>query len=217
MEGEKVVKDICLTEASELGHYGKDAVFVFHPTNSSNRPVKGIHDNVIKFWGIYPEYIKEAFTRTFTIGIEEPNKRIIENEWQKIFMRLKSEIVSCRCGRTTFLNSFGNLGNGIYKCQKCGAQFPSIAFANKDYRIPLFVGAKLYASLTENGCDEFNRVTGEVIENRLQKGMLGIKNVSNDVWSVKLPDGKFYNIEPGKGFPIWNNLEINFGSVVAKM
>lgn len=55
MEGEKVVKDVCLTESSELRHYGQDAVFVYDPDNATNRPVRGIHDNVIKFWRIYPK------------------------------------------------------------------------------------------------------------------------------------------------------------------
>lgn len=217
MEGEKVVKDICLTEASELKHYGKDAIFVFHPTDNSNRPVRGIHDNVIKFWGIYPEYIRNAFTYTFTVGINEPNKRIIENEWQKHFIRLRSEIVSCKCGRKTFLNAFEKIDDKTYRCQRCGVQFPSLSFDTIDYKVPIYEGCKLYACVTERACDDFKRVTGEVVENRLKKGMLGIKNLSNDVWNVKMPDGNFYHIEPGKGFPLWDELEIDFGGVTAKI
>ena len=106
MEGEKVVKDICLTESSELRHYGKEAVFVYDPNNETNRPVRGIHDNVIKFWKIYPEYVREAFIRSFTTGVAEPNKRIIENEWQKLFIRLRSEIITCKCGRSNFSSTF---------------------------------------------------------------------------------------------------------------
>ncbi len=217
MEGEKVVKDICLTEASELKHYGKEAVFVFDPNNNSNRPVRGIHDNVIKFWGIYPEYIRQAFTYTFTAGINDPNKRIIENEWQKLFTRLRSEIVSCHCGRTTFLNAFENMGDTTYRCQRCGVQFPTLSFDNLDYRIPVYQDARLYACVTETACDDFGRITGEIIENRLKKGMLGIRNMSNNVWDVKMPDGNFYHIERERGFPIWEDLEIRFGNVTAKM
>jgi hypothetical protein len=30
-----------------------------------------------------------------------------------------------------------------------------------------------------------------------------------------MPDGVFYDIPTGKGFPIWNGLEVDFGSVKA--
>ncbi|MDE5937091.1 MAG: protein kinase, partial [Ruminococcus sp.] len=62
----------------------------------------------------------------------------------------------------------------------------------------------------------FLNVAGEIIENKLNPDVLGIKNCSRKTWKVKMPDNNFYNIAPGKGFPIWNNLEIDFGNVTAK-
>ena len=32
-----------------------------------------------------------------------------------------------------------------------------------------------------------------------------------------MPDGNFYDITSGKGFPIWKGLEIDFGGVTAKI
>ena len=32
-----------------------------------------------------------------------------------------------------------------------------------------------------------------------------------------MKDGIFHDIDPGKGFPIWEGLEIDFGEVKAKM
>lgn len=217
MEGEKVVKDICLTEASELKHYGKEAVFIFNPADNSNRPVRGIHDNVIKFWNIYPEYIKNAFTYVFTVGISEPNKRIIENEWQKLFVRLRAEIVSCVCGRTTFMSAFEQCEGNMLRCGKCGSLIATLKLSNADYRIPVYMGRRFYSCETDSASDDFRSVTGEVVENKLKKGMLGIKNLSGKSWKVKMPDGKFYNIESGKGFPLWNDIEIDFGSVTASI
>ncbi len=43
-----------MTEENDLIHYGKDPVFIYDPNNASNRPVNGVHDNVIKLWKIYP-------------------------------------------------------------------------------------------------------------------------------------------------------------------
>ncbi|MDE5584318.1 MAG: protein kinase [Ruminococcus sp.] len=215
MEGEKVVKDVCLTETSELKHYGQQAVFVYDPENNTNRPVRGIHDNVIKFWRIYPSYIRDAFIRSFTTGIREPNKRIIENEWQKLFIRLRSEIIMCTCGRTNFTSMFEKLDNAMYKCPKCGAEFATLAFSNRDYRIPLYVGSKFYKCEIDPRSDDFQTVAGELVENKLKPGMLGIKNCSDKTWRVKMPDGVFYDIAPTRGFPLWKGLEIDFGNVNA--
>lgn len=215
MEGEKVVKDVCLTETSELKHYGQQAVFVYDPDDNSNRPVRGIHDNVIKFWRIYPAYVREAFIKSFTIGIREPNRRIIENEWQKLFIRLRSEIIVCTCGRTNFTSMFENVDESTYRCPKCGSEFVSLAFSNRDYRMPLYVGSKFYECEIDPRSDDFQKVVGELVENKLKPGMLGIKNSSGKTWRVKMPDGVFYDIVSGKGFPLWKGLEIDFGDINA--
>ncbi len=216
MEGEKVVKDICLTESSELRHYGKEAVFVYDPENTTNRPVRGIHDNVIKFWKIYPEYIREAFIKSFTTGIAEPNKRIIENEWQKLFIRLRSEIITCKCGRSNFSSTFKeDPSTHFFICPKCGSEFASLAFTHLDYRLPLYIGCKLYACQTTIGSDDYTTVTTELVENKLKPGMLGLKNLSKDVWQARMPDGKYYPVAPDKGLPLWQGIAIDFGGVKA--
>ena len=217
MEGEKVVKDVCLTEISELKHYGQNALFVYDPDDMSNRPVRGIHDNVIKFWRVYPDYIKEAFVRSFTVGISDPNKRIIENEWQELFIRLRSEIIMCSCGRTNFTSMFEKPEGNTYKCPKCGMTFPTMSFSNNDFRVPLYLGRKFFECEINSECDDFLNVIGELVENKLRPGVLGIKNCSGKTWRVKMPDGIFHDVTPGKGCPIWRELEIDFGEVRAKV
>ena len=217
MEGEKVVRDVCLTESSELKHYGQNAVFVYDPEDASNRPVRGIHDNVIKFWRIYPDYVKEAFIRSFTVGITEPNKRIIENEWQKIFIRLRSEIIQCSCGRTNFCSMFERPDINTFKCPKCGALFGTLKFSNRKYRMPLYLGSVFYECEIDPESEDFQSVAGELVENRLKPGVLGFKNTSTRTWRAKMPDGMFYDIAPGKGFPVWQGLQIDFGEVQASL
>ena len=217
MEGEKVVKDVCLTESSELKHYGQNAVFVYDPEDASNRPVRGIHDNVIKFWRIYPDYIKDAFIRSFTAGILEPSKRIIENEWQKLFIRLRSEIIQCSCGRTNFCSMFERPDIKTFKCPKCGSLFGTLKFSNRNYRTPLYLGSVFYACEIDPDSEDFQTVAGELVENRLKPGVLGFKNTSDKTWRAKMPDGDFYDIAPGKGFPVWQGLQIDFGEVTATL
>ena len=217
MEGEKVVKDVCLTESSELKHYGQNAVFVYDPEDASNRPVRGIHDNVIKFWRIYPDYIKDAFIRSFTAGILEPSKRIIENEWQKLFIRLRSEIIQCSCGRTNFCSMFERPDIKTFKCPKCGSLFGTLKFSNRNYRTPLYLGSVFYACEIDPDSEDFQTVAGELVENRLKPGVLGFKNTSDKTWRAKMPDGDFYDIAPGKGFPVWQGQQIDFGEVTATL
>ncbi|MBP3266878.1 MAG: protein kinase, partial [Ruminococcus sp.] len=64
---------------------------------------------------------------------------------------------------------------------------------------------------------DFLTVAGELVENKLKAGMLGIRNDSTMTWRVKMPDNNIYDIGPGKGFPIWAGLEIDFGHVKASI
>lgn len=217
LEGQKVVKDVCLTEALELKHYGADALFVYDPVDASNRPVRGIHDNVIKFWKMYPEYIKELFVKSFTDGIKDPNKRIIENEWQKAFIRLRSEIIFCPCGRTNYADMFVKDDARTYRCPKCGMTFATMSFSNRENRMPLYIGTKFYECEIDPDSEDYTAVAGELVENKLKPGVLGIKNSSELTWKVRMPDGQIHDVAPGKGCPIWQDLEINFGKVTAKL
>ena len=217
LEGQKVVRDVCLTESAELKHYGADAVFVYDPDDDSNRPVRGIHDNVIKFWKMYPDYIRDAFIKSFTVGLTDPNKRIIENEWQTMFIRLRSEIIFCSCGRTNYTCMFEQEDRLTYRCPKCGMTFATLAFSDRDYRVPLYIGSRFYECEIDPASEDYASVAGELVENKLKPGVLGIRNSSELTWNVRMPDGEFHTVSPGKGCPIWQGLEIDFGKVTAKI
>lgn len=216
MEGKKVVMDVCLNEQELAEHYGRKAVFVYDPDDVSNRPLRCIHDNVIKFWGEYPEYIKEAFVRSFTVGKKEPEKRVSAEEWQNLFIRLRSEILSCVCGRSNFVSMHGKPKDKIFKCPKCNMEYATIGFSNRIFRMPLYIGCKLFECDINPYADDFLSVAGELVENKLRPGLIGIKNCSDRKWSVKMPDGFFHDVAAGKGFPVWQGLEIDFGRVQAK-
>ena len=113
---------------------------------------------------------------------------------------------------------FGVLEDGTYKCMKCGTEYFALKFSNKDYTIPLYQRCKLYKCDTSRSSDDFMTVTGEVVENKVSRGVFGIKNLSGDVWKAKMPDGSLRNIPPNGGFPLWKGLEIDFGNdITAKI
>lgn len=216
MEGEKFVMDLCMNEAETAVHYGENAVFVYDPDDDSNRPLKGIHDNVLKFWNEFPDYIKDAFLRSFTVGKKDPSQRLHFDEWQSLFIRLRSEILSCVCGRSHFVSLLGNPKDKVFRCPKCNTEFATIGFSNRSFRMPLYMGCRIFDCEINPYSDDFLSVAGVLVENKIRPGLLGIKNCSEKIWKVKMPDGVFHEVNPGKGFPVWNGLEINFGRVQAK-
>lgn len=65
-EGAKVVSCPCMTEAFEKRFYGSEAVFIYDKDDPSNRPVRGIHQNVIKRWPLFPSILKNTFIEQFS-------------------------------------------------------------------------------------------------------------------------------------------------------
>ena len=119
----------------------------------------------------------------------------------------------CHCGRTTFSSAYEQGADNTFVCKKCGRQYATLGLSNRDYRTPVYVGRKFYMCDAVPGSDDFNTVVGEIVENKIQKGVLGIKNMSDKTWKVKMPDGTNHEILPGKGFPLWSGVIADIGGV----
>lgn len=65
LEGKLEASIRCMDMAARVKLYGTDPVFIFDPNNKTNRPVKGIHDNATIYWPLYPEKLRQMFTRAF--------------------------------------------------------------------------------------------------------------------------------------------------------
>lgn len=216
-EGEKTVMDVCLNEKELARHYSTDAVFIYDPDNNSNRALRGIHDNVLKFWRDYPEYIKDAFVQSFTEGVHNPEKRLTFDEWQNLFIRLRSEILSCICGKSNFISMTAKPEDDVFVCPSCRLKYASMKFTNRIYRMPLYIGCKIFECEIDPSTEDFLSVAGELVENKLQKGLMGIKSYSDQKWSVRMPDGIYHEVTAGRGFPVWQGLKIDFGKVKASL
>src|ERR1700753_3294096 len=80
----------------------EDPVFVFDPSNTSNRPIAGVHDLMLKLWEIYPQSLRDLFIRAFTRGVRDPEARIMENEWRREMCTIRDSIFECECGAENF-------------------------------------------------------------------------------------------------------------------
>lgn len=199
-EGAKVVACPCLTESYEKKFYGGEAVFIYDPTDKSNLPVRGIHQNVIRRWSVLPKLLRDTFTEEFSQNkLMNPNTRILEQQWQKIISRLRDELIVCpKCGEETFVEVDGC----STKCMNCGM---AIDVSN---RLLIANRSLALTPKTELYIDNSNDVDGVVTTG--SNGIALIKNVSKDDWTVETPSGKIKIVQPLTCMPVKEGLKITF-------
>jgi serine/threonine protein kinase len=197
----------CMTEELEKEYYGSNPVFIFDPINKDNIPIQGIHNSAIAKWPQYPQYIRDAFIKAF--GSEQlrgQKPRLMEKEWLETFIRLRSEIIQCGCGREHFVDPTERVS-----C-KCGKQINVPAYLKfKKLNVPLYPAVNLYACHTISDSEDFKTVTAEVIVSKNNPGSIGVRNLSDITWYVAGADGK--SIPKGKDevVKIASGLTIDFG------
>ncbi|GHV61206.1 hypothetical protein AGMMS49587_04740 [Spirochaetia bacterium] len=216
LQGAEYERLPCMTEKKELELFGTKPVFIYDPDDESNRPVAGVHNNAIKLWPLFPPFFQEAFIRAFAQGMKNPQIRETDNEWQKVLVRLRDTLfVNCpSCGREIPLTKIDKTA-GI-KCGGCNSAYSYprlLTYASllnvKDYYVPLFPGKKLYACHT-NSNDDYSAITGEVVMNKNNPTLWGIKNLSGDTWKMTAPDGVAKDIPPNGAIPIGAGVTVQF-------
>lgn len=203
LEGGRVLKSVCLTEEAERRHYGFEPLFVYDPADDSNRPVRGVHNNIIKFWQIMPDYIREAFEFSFTTGLNEPQKRLIEKQWLDLLKRLRGDITACSCGIQNFLPAMKTDDEGKLICP-CGNHYPKpLSLVGEKSRVLLFDGARIF--------DDEVKVAAEVVRNKKNPALWGLKNLTESDWSCVLPNGAEKTVPAGSAAPIFTGTSIAVG------
>ena len=208
LEGKRVVEQPCLTEEMELKFYGRDPVFIYDKADDSNRPVHGIHANTLRFWPVYPKFIREQFSKAFSKeAMSGKESRPTDNDWQIIFTQLRDCIVKCPCGGETFLDLTGDS-----LCINCGLKIPKppVLHSQNRYNIALFPGVRLYRCHTDRDSDDYKEVTGEVIRNQRNPAIWGLRNLSGDIWTVENKDGAVRSIAGNEVLVVTKTKQIHF-------
>lgn len=199
-EGAKVVACPCMTESYEKRFYGSEAVFIYDPNDTSNLPVRGIHQNVIRRWPVMPKLLRDTFIQEFNQEkLKNPNTRMIEQNWEKIISQVRDSLIVCQhCGEETFVDT----SLPSYKCMNCSKDndlTKKLMFANRS--LPLLNKCFIYI-------DNDNVPDGIVTVDNT--GLLLIKNISTESWTVETPSGKIKTVEPQDILPVKEGLKINF-------
>lgn len=120
-----------LTPALQEKVYGTEPVFIFHPTDKSNRPDPQIDINAIKAWPTIPDFIQDLFIKTFTSGMPSVGKRrddlqierqgrTSEKEWREALHRWIDTTADCpNCNHAICATIQGNAFVDT-KCPHCG-------------------------------------------------------------------------------------------------
>lgn len=211
LEGKKTMCP-CLTEELERKFYGSEPVFVWDSSNDINRPVRGVHINEIKFWPVYPKFVRETFEEAFSqasmIG-DDTTHRVQEKKWQEVFTQLRDLTINHTCGAETFLD----LSQTVCNCVNCGKEISSLPILKvKRYSVALTEGQKLYSCHVVHDSDDFKEIKGEVVTSRNNPGIIGLKNNSEITWEVSLPNGTSKPYSNGQVVKVGRGLKINFGN-----
>ena len=185
--------------------FGFSSVFIMDPNDAKNRPVPGLHNNVIRRWGVYPNLLARAFCKTFSAeAIKDPTQRLMDKQWYNILLQIRSMYAKCpHCGNHTFIDVTMPGSKCIY-C-KNELHVPSLKVGR--FSIPLVEKQPVYACLVSDVKDR-NAVVGHVVE---KKGEVGIKNTTETPWTLILPDSTVKIINKGDGVPARSGIKVRFG------
>lgn len=199
-EGAKVAGYPCMTETIEKKCYGSEIQFILDPTNKANAPVRGLHNNVIVRWPVFPQQLRDVFVREFSNEImQNPTKRMTEQQWLDTLTIVRDQFIICpHCGKETIVNTFESIG----KCIECGKPIQMTNKLELDKR---------QISLTDRNLIYLNRdnVPDLKVEHSAQDpSALFVKNLMQESIEAQTPSGKMKIVAPGEYFPVKAGLSL---------
>lgn len=217
LEGAREASIRCFDLPAMTKIYGTDPLFIFDPSDYSNRPVKGYQDNALVFWPIFPTFLRNLFTRAFTDGIKDPqNGRVRESEWRAAMVRLRDSILYCSCGTENFYDA-----DALQATGKPGACWACKGPLSLPYRIRigsqvvmLNHDTRLHPHHTDTArAWDFSAPTAEVTRHPANPSVWGLKNLSGTRWNCSMPDGRVADIDPGRSVTLAAGTRVQFAGV----
>jgi serine/threonine protein kinase len=217
LDGKKEACLPCLDQSAMQKLYGTEPVFIYDPDDDSNRPVPGDQQNAIDCWAIYPKFFQNVFTQAFTEGIKDPlHGRVTESVWRKTMVRLRDSVVYCpHCRAENFYDvqtsaSSENKPN-CWSCHNSIQLPPHIEIDNQI--IMLNTDAELFPHhINPQKSFDFSQPVAQMNQHPTKPNVWGLKNLTNNNWTITSADGKTRDIKPGKSVPLALGTKIDFGT-----
>ena len=225
-EGNKEADIVCLDGPSQNEIYGLHPVFIFDPDDDSNRPHPDYHQNALVFWPMYPQFLRDLFTRAFTEGVRDAaHGRVQESEWRQAMVQLRDSIVLCsNCGVETFLDdSVPGAGFRGKPCWNCSTevQVPARLELRRGRSNPRTVmlngDTVLYPHHLTNDLYNFSRPLAEVVAHPDAEHIWGLRNLSDATWNATLPGGQKWEVPQGRSVTIGDGVSVAFGNTEGRI
>lgn len=205
LEGARVLACPCMTEKYEKQFYGSEPIFIYDKVNANNRPVRGVHNNVLRRWNAFPAILRETFTQEFSCEcLSDPNKRKLERQWQNVIQQIRDMLVVCpECKDETFVEDANTP-----KCMCCGKPFNIAGTLQiNDRKVLLTPNTKVYVDMDNKPDIQVINVPGD-------RYPIQLRNITTNNWVVETPSGKIRSVEPNLSMPVKAGLKVNLTGAI---
>ena len=223
LEGRREREEAAFDAAAMTRLYGTDPGFIFDPDDETNRPVAGEQDNAGTFWPLYPQELRQLFTRAFTDGLRDPrNGRVREGEWRQAMVAMRDAIVYCgSCGAENFADTHGHGPPRPVRpsCWSCGAtlRLPLHLRLGRE-TVMLNHDTRLYPHhLDSRRLYDFSSPAAEVVSHPTNPNVWGLRNLGSRPWSASRPEGEDVTVDPGRTLPLRSGTQVHFGSTTGSV
>jgi DNA-binding helix-hairpin-helix protein with protein kinase domain len=199
----------CWDETAESELFGTNPLFVFDPDDPSNAPDPSAHGPVLRYWDLYPEFLRTLFRQAFTRGLHDPrNGRVRESVWRATAARLLDSIQRCTtCQKQNFFDE----GRPARRCWFCDRVLPAPTLLTLDRtRIVVTDGARLRRHHIAHDYD-LDTILGTVVPHPSRPELVGLRNETDEQWWAWLPTGTSQVVDHGRSIRLEPGTRIDLG------
>jgi len=216
LEGKKESSIKCLDLPAMNRLYGTDPLFIFDPTDPANSPDPAYHSNALAYWPIYPQFLRDLFLKSFSLGMNNPAARVRESEWRGAMVRLRDSIVYCAsCKAENFYDGDRMKTNGTpAPCWACHKEL-TLPFRIRIGRniVMLNYDTILHPHHTDDTLlYNFSKPIAKVNQHPMNPDIWGLQNLSQVPWISTTAQGVIRNIEPERTLPLEVGTKVSFGT-----
>ena len=201
--------------------YGTAPLFVFDPKDDSNVPLADRHGPMIAHWGVYPQFLRERFSESFTVGLQDPERRVTESVWRRTLAQFHDSIFECaHCERENFYDPRRHAeATPCWSCAQPLAPPPRIGIRRAgrvneppQHVVALGRSAKLYPHHFGVGSADTGRPYDFSRPIALVDGEPPtLRNLSDQRWQVSYADGRELTVGAGESASIEPRMRILAG------
>ena len=218
LEGQREAAIKCFDLPAMTQLYGTDPLFIFDPADRSNQPVRGVHDNALEYWPLYPRSLRDLFIKAFTAGLHDPHQRVRESQWRGAMMQLRDAMLYCgHCGAENCydgeaLRMAGGQPGQCWSCQK--PLILPFRLRLDRHVVMLNHDTQLFPHhLDQQRPYDLSQPWATMQRHPQNPNVWGLKNFSPVKWVMTAPDGTIRDVEPGRSVSLAAGVKVNFGSV----